>query len=155
MIPQFYSESWRERWKAFEPSYVWSPYYPVEFKTWKTPVEVAMSPKADLEYMSLLTEMTAFLDSVETKKGWGIALCPSDTVALTCAHILATLIPEGTKFSGRAAVLPFGRVSVVCASDPVFLKDPFWLAFVGWETNDKVEDSVKWRDAATEILGSK
>ena len=114
-----------------------------------------MVQKADLSYMNLLTEMTSLLDSARSKKGWGMALCPSDTVALTCAHILATLIPEGTKFSGRTAALPSGKISVVCSSDPIFTDKPFWLAFVGWETGDKTEEASKWREAATEILGSR
>lgn len=112
-----------------------------------------MSPKADITYMNLLSDMVALLRAHQARKGWMVILCPSDTVAITCAHILSALVPAGTKFSGRTAILLGGKLSVACVTDPVFpSKGEFAVSFMGWESTDNPAGAARWRERASEIM---
>ena len=112
-----------------------------------------MAPKADITYMNLLTDMMALLRVHSARKGWLVALCPSDMVAITCAHILSALVPAGTPFSGRTALLPSGKLSVACVTDPVFPPEKtFAVSFMGWESTDNTAGAVQWQNKAGEAL---
>ena len=113
-----------------------------------------MSPRADITYLNLLSDMLSLLRTHRARKGWVVALCPSDTVTITCAHILSALVPAGTKFSGRTALLPSGKLSVACVTDPVFPPDnTFGVSFVGGEATDNSAGAAQWRDKASEVFG--
>jgi hypothetical protein len=112
-----------------------------------------MSPRADITYMNLLNDMLSLLRTHRARKGWLVALCPSDTVTISCAHILAALVPAGTKFSGRTALFPGGKLSVACVTDPVFPPSgAFAVSFMGWEVTDNPAGAAQWRNQAGEIL---
>ena len=114
-----------------------------------------MTVKSDVTYRNLLSDMLSLMRIHQSRKGWTVILCPSDTVALACARLLSTLIPVGTKFSGRTAALPTGNLSVACASDPVFPAGKFALAYIGWgDDNGEAAEVGQWRSKATEIISS-
>jgi len=106
--------------------------------------------------MHLLANLISLLDIQRARKGWLVVLCPTSASALACTQTLASLMPANIKFSGRTALLPSGKLSVACPSDPVFPTENFALAFIGWGETGTVTPGVEqWKNKALEILNIK
>jgi hypothetical protein len=91
-------------------------------------------------------------------KGWVVLVCPDEEVLTEYRAGMIGILPAGSSFSGRTAMLPGGgRLSVTTATTPVFVPEevPFTVLFAGWGTTDKKSSSkrmTQWRERAASTL---
>ena len=113
-----------------------------------------MTPK-EVNQMGLINELGIIIDEAKAKKEWVVIVCPDAEVVSSCKRTLAGLIPGDAKFSGRTAVLNgSGKVSVVTATEDVFIEEPFAVSFIGWRSTDGNDGMLKWQQKAKRTIKS-
>lgn len=106
--------------------------------------------------MDVITQdsmLQKIFDYVESSKEWVVLVCPSLETALEYAKYVSSYIPPYVKFSGRTADLMGGKLSVCSVTESVFLEDqPFTVAFVGWDSDNREQAMLKWQKASAKTL---
>ena len=107
---------------------------------------------APIPHQTLLTELSCAIRHVQKNGGWLVLLCPSYGVALQAGKALAAMVPSGTLFSGRTALFPGGKITVVDAQQEPWINDPFWLRFLGWAETSDMQGVQAWRSKAAGVI---
>jgi len=97
-------------------------------------------------------------DYANQRKLWIVLVVPPEV--LVKAQTAMAAIVNSHPFGGRTVIFPAGgRLSLVLASDPVFLpkEQPFSAMFLGWGGGDRkaattAKEMTRWRKAASKVL---
>ena len=107
-----------------------------------------------MEATSLVIDTQKVVQRIRETGEWVVILCPDHVITRACCTALSCALPAGTAFSGRTARLAKGRVSVVCASEDVFvpLDEPFVTIYIGWKAKDNPGGMDKWQSRALKVI---
>lgn len=113
---------------------------------------MAASP---IDIAGTVRRIQSALDHANGSQDWVLLVCPNADITQSILSLIASVIPAGTRFSGRTLVTASGgRMSVVKLGDDLPGPDTqkFIVGMLGWGSVDMPKEAGPWVSRAIRFL---